>query len=248
MNKKYYDLYIKVKNYDVNLCDEIVSYVGKLRFKGFSIPLVIDEKHQKISKKYWIFLERCKECSDEKGIDFVSRLDIRYKSISHIKKFLRKFRKRFEIISVLGINREVISFASRDHRVDIITFYPFKTFRLLKGDIEYIKKQNKIIEFLLEFLRKCENIEKLAYRLMLYRYNIELLSRKKISHIFSSGLYFEERSYSIQYIFDLYNLLGGRKDSLVKSMIEDLNNILEKNRKKLLGKIILPGVEILDED
>ena len=25
-------------------------------------------------------------------------------------------------------------------------------------------------------------------------------------------------------------------------------NILEKNRKKLLGKIILPGVEILDED
>ncbi|MCD6562665.1 MAG: hypothetical protein J7K23_01960, partial [Thermoproteales archaeon] len=154
----------------------------------------------------------------------------------------------FEIISVLGINREVISFASRDHRVDIITFYPFKTFRLLKGDIEYIKKQNKIIEFLLEFLRKCENIEKLAYRLMLYRYNIELLSRKKISHIFSSGLYFEERSYSIQYIFDLYNLLGGRKDLLVKSMIEDLNNILEKNRKKLLGKIILPGVEILNED
>ncbi len=247
MKRKYYDLYIKTKTYEINICEKILIYLKNTKFKGFSIPIVLDNNHRKIYAYEKKFIEKCKKYSDRYDIDFVTRLDLRFIKSSHIKKALRKYRRDFEIISVLGKNREILSFISRDHRVDIITYYPSKNFRLLKGDIEYIRDQNKIIEFLISFLRYSETSIKLSYRVMRYRENIENLYRKKIPHIFSSGLYYDEIVHHPLYFIDFYKLLGIKEDLLIKSMSETVGNLIVKNRKKLSQKIILPGVELINE-
>ena len=248
MTKQYYDLYVRVPEFDTNICEEVVRLIKQKRYSGFSTAIQINPSFTRVTRSQMNFLEYCAKVAEHYGLDFVKRLDIRLKRVSAIKRFLQRYRRKFEVISVLGLNREVISFSSRDNRIDIITFYPSKNFKLLKGDIEYIKNGGKHVEFLISYLRECKSNEQPAYRLSLYRKNLELIERKKIIPIFSSGIIYPEFIPDSLSVIDFYEMLGVKRETIIRGLSDDIKALIDKNRKKIMGKMVSPGVEVLDDE
>jgi RNase P/RNase MRP subunit p30 len=60
-------------------------------------------------------------CNDI-GVDTSTRIDLTPKSPSELLKNLKRFRRRFEIVSVTCLSKAVARQAAKDHRVDLIAF------------------------------------------------------------------------------------------------------------------------------
>ncbi|MFA7080740.1 MAG: RNase P subunit p30 family protein, partial [Candidatus Bathyarchaeia archaeon] len=67
-------------------------------------------------------LNGLKKSCTHAGIDFVARADFRPKNQQDLMKFLRKFRRKLEVICILTDNKEIARQAAKDRRVDILNF------------------------------------------------------------------------------------------------------------------------------
>lgn len=108
---------------DLHLCptienlDQARRVIGKsseLGYKLVSIPLPRFIKEDAIRQLQTI-------CNDS-GVDFAKRIDLTPKTSRGLLRDLRRFRRRFEVVSVICASKAVARQAAKDRRVDILSF------------------------------------------------------------------------------------------------------------------------------
>lgn len=222
---------------------ELIRVIKKLGYSGFSLIYKITSFNEKIPSRLF---KQIKEIGEAEKVEFVTRAEITISSVSLTKRILRRVRRQFELISMIPVNREQMVFACRDRRIDIVTILPMRIIRLYKGDFKNIREEGKVIELLVSPFRDL-SIQELASALYNYSKLIDELIKKEIKLIISTGA---ERAEEIPDPYSkaaFLEVLGVKTDEALNATSTNITEIVERNRKKLCGKIPVRGVEVLGD-
>jgi len=114
MRRAFADLHLRVNHKDQKATQELINRAASFGYSLISIPFTSGMHEDDLAK--------LKSICTEAGADFVSRVDFHPRSENDLTHFLRKFRRRFEVICISCDNKEVARQAAKDRRVDLLSF------------------------------------------------------------------------------------------------------------------------------
>lgn len=231
--KRFADLYI---NPPLNEEKTLEQMADLLRMLGFSLVGIVFERKNtedqisKITRKF-----------NEYGIDVARRLELSPRTRIELLKDLRKFRGRFEIISVKCTNAQVSIVAARDRRVDLISIGRNTSIRNARRAINRIVDKSleiKISEILFTTVPRTAILRRLHEEVLFAK-------KKKVTIVISSGAKNSMMLRSPRDLVALGVLLELENDDALKSVSKNPLSIVEKNREKLSTKWVAEGVKIV---
>ncbi len=185
-----------------------------------------------------------KRSAAEWGLDFVSRIDVTADSNAAMKRLLRKFRRRVELISVRGLDRRTISFGCRDRRVDLVTVE--RCAKFYRGDLDNLLSQDKSVELVARPLLRYSGRERGAV-IRVYREVFERPERRGVKVVVGSGA---QRPLEIRGPRELAALFAEVLDASQRDMLDAISTnplrLVERNRFKLSEYFIMPGVYLYE--
>ncbi|QOJ78247.1 hypothetical protein IG193_05615 [Infirmifilum lucidum] len=177
----------------------------------------------------------------DRGLKVYLRCHLAGISKAEVKKVLPRIRGMCDLVSVEGTTREMLAFASRDRRIDIITLIPGSSPKLYKGDIDYILKYGKFVEVTASsFLT--EDLLLLARNISSVRSLLLQPARKKVPILLSSGEGGLKDPRSLLAFAEL--LLGLDVESVARSASALIEKRLAENLEKRMGIRPIEGVRI----
>lgn len=249
MRRKFIEAYIpwNWKTRDLVILEnflEFIKIIKKIGYSGLSLIYKVTSLNEGIPLSLF---KHVKKISEREQVEFISRAEITAKRPSSVKRILRKVRKHFELVSMIPMNREQMTFACRDGRIDIVTILPLKIIKLYKGDLRNLVEEGKVIELLISPFRGLPSLE-LANALHNYSKLINTLNRKGVRFIISAGVSRAEEIPDPYSKAAFLEILGVKPDEALRAVSTHITELVERNRKKLYGKMPVRGVEVLEED
>lgn len=120
MARKYVDFWINLTG-EADL-SEILLEIKKLGFKSVVVSSINDKMY-----------EEFKKLSENYDVEVYRKMVLEPENRSTLLRNLRKYRGRFEVVTVICNNLEVALTAARDSRVDSLILSPTKRFRIDRG-------------------------------------------------------------------------------------------------------------------
>ncbi len=236
--RRYADLHIKIT--DEGDPPELLIKMAK--HLGFSLIALSVESFHKLK-----LLEPLKKLGDDLGLDIAFRLDLRPSNPNDLKFYLRKFRRKIEIIAVYCHNVAIARIAARDRRVDITFYNPENMLSIFdEGQVSLLIESGHYVEVnLSDLLHKPS--DKQARILWNYRRVLGNAKKRGISIIFSSGS------------SKIIDMRAPRELSALASIIIDDDllaknavsttpmKLVQANREKLGPRYVQPGVKVVNE-
>ncbi|MFQ5999929.1 MAG: RNase P subunit p30 family protein, partial [Candidatus Bathyarchaeia archaeon] len=112
--KRFVDLHLCPSPKNLDQVEEMMVKSSELGYRLVGIPLPPSVTQYEIS----LLQKIC----NEKGIGFVARVDFAPKTPRELLQYLRRFRRRFEVVSVTCTSKRVARQAAKDRRVDLLSF------------------------------------------------------------------------------------------------------------------------------
>ncbi|RLF07914.1 MAG: hypothetical protein DRJ60_01605 [Thermoprotei archaeon] len=236
--RRYADLHIKITDEG----DPPELLIKMARHLGFSLIALSVESFHKLK-----LLEPLKKLGDNLGLDIAFRLDLRPSNPNDLKFYLRKFRRKIEIIAVYCHNVAIARIAARDRRVDITFYNPENMLSIFdEGQVSLLIESGHYVEVNLSDLLH-ESSDKQARILWNYRRALGNAKKKGIPIIFSSGS------------SKIIDMRAPRELSALASIIIDDDplaknavsitpmKLVQVNREKLSPRYVQPGVKVVNE-
>jgi RNase P/RNase MRP subunit p30 len=114
---KFTDLHLCAPWDNLEQTKRLIAKSAELGYSQVAVPLFHSSKEEAVDK--------LRQISCEAGLDFVTRLDLVPRSSGELLAGLRRFRRRFEVVSVLCNSKSVARQAAKDRRVDLLCFHSF---------------------------------------------------------------------------------------------------------------------------
>ena len=214
----------------------LASHLRKLGFKTVALTVSRLEEAEGRQTVRGVF--------EEKGVEALSRLNLKPETSRQLLEALRAYRRSFEIVSVVCLSKQVARQAAKDHRVDTLLF-PGRAVRLLdEAEVELARSSGVAFEFSLSMLLKLEG--KLPGYLAEAGRNVRRALKKGVPLVFSSGA------------SDVYGLRAPRDLAATVEIMLGLPpgfglltvsrfplEIVERNKVKLSRTFIEPGVRLV---
>ena len=179
-------------------------------------------------------------------MDYVKRIDLTPRTSSELLRDLRRFRRQFEIISVLCTSKIVARQAAKDRRVDILSFSAVNLRKRFFDPAEAKLASHALSAFEIDMTPLLELTSFPRIQLMSrLRYEAAIAQKFKVPIIISSGatddcLVRGPRAYAaLATLFDVPTPLS--LQALSKAPVE----LIERNRQKLGSDYLAPGLRIV---
>ncbi|MCK5592990.1 hypothetical protein KAI31_02720 [Candidatus Bathyarchaeota archaeon] len=184
-------------------------------------------------------------CSDAK-IDIVTRLDLVPNTPHELLLDLRRFRRRFEIVSVTCNSKSVARQAAKDRRVDFLSF-PATDFRKRFFDYAEAELASKALSSLEIDMAPLLSLKGFSRIRLLSRLRKETAIAKKfgVPVILSSGAkdpYLMRSPHDYAALAALFDM---PQESALCALSENPLAIIKRNREKLNSDYIAPGIRII---
>ncbi|MHC1636557.1 MAG: RNase P subunit p30 family protein [Candidatus Nezhaarchaeales archaeon] len=236
--RRYVDLHIKVSDEG----DPPELLVKMAKHLGFSLIALSIESFHKLKA-----LEHLKKLGGDLGLDIAFRLDLKPSNPNDLKFYLRKFRRRIEVIAVYCHNVAIARTAARDRRVDVTFYNPENVLSIFdEGQINLLVESGHYVEVNLSDMLY-EPPDRQARILWNYRRVLGNAKKKGIPVIFSSGssriidMRAPRELSAIASIFLGDELLAKNSVSITPM------KLVQVNREKLSPNYIQPGVKVVNE-
>ena len=112
--RRFGDLHLRPSMGDLSQVERVVSRSSELRYHFVGMSLPLDTSRQRVRQLRKI-------CCDV-GVDFVTRVDLAPKTSRGLLEMLRRFRRKFEVVSAVCVSKPVARQAAKDRRVDLLSF------------------------------------------------------------------------------------------------------------------------------
>lgn len=191
-------------------------------------------------------LNGLKKSCTHAGIDFVARADFRPKNQQDLMKFLRKFRRKLEVICILTDNKEIARQAAKDRRVDILNFPSLDYHKRFfdRAEAELASQSQTALEIDVKSLLVLEGPSRVRL-LSCLRREVAIAREFKVPILVSSGVGETHLMRMPRDLASLGNLFGLNETEALDAVSNSPNTIVERNRKKLDSNFVAPGVKIL---
>lgn len=240
MTRAFADLHLRVNPKDQQATQRLINRAAKFGYRLISIPFTSALREEEIAK--------LKATCSEVGLDFVSRADFHPQTENELTHFLRKFRRRFEIICITCDNKEVARQAAKDRRVDLLSF-PSLDYRKRffdRAEAELASCSLAALEVDVKPLLILEGPTRVRLLASLRR-EVAIAREFGVPLIVSSGVAEEHLMRMPRDMASLAYLFGLDEASALDSVSTNPAAIVKRNREKLSSRFVAPGISIIKE-
>jgi RNase P/RNase MRP subunit p30 len=238
MNRTYSDLHLRGNPKDTQ---RLITKAANFGYKQIAIPFSAPptEAEFSIIKTY----------AQTSGIDFVSRADFRPRTQEDLTRFLRKYRRQFEVICIFSDNKEVARQAAKDHRVDILNFpsLDYKKRFFDRAEAELASNTDASFEIDVKPLLTLEGPPRTRL-LSTLRRETAIAKEFHVPLLISSGVSEELLMRKPHDMASLGFLFGLQEETCLDAVSSNPAAIVSRNRGKLDSKFIAPGITLLKEE
>jgi len=178
------------------------------------------------------------------GLDVISRVDLKPRTAGALKASLRRVRTLYVVVAVECHSKAVARQAARDHRVDVVYFPPGSGLWFDDAEARLAAQSgcayeiNLIDLFTLIAERNTRGLRRVAE-------GIWNAYRRGVPVILSSGASEPLEMREPRGLASLLTLLDIEPEDAVEMISENPWSIVERNRGKLSGEYVAPGVRII---
>ncbi|HMK94868.1 MAG TPA: RNase P subunit p30 family protein [Candidatus Limnocylindrales bacterium] len=240
MTRTFTDLHLRANLGDQKATQQLINKASRFGYSRISIPFTsrLDEDEEAKLKTM------CRDAS----LDFVSRADFCPKSENELTRFLRKFRRRFEVICITCSNKEVARQAAKDRRVDLLNFNSLDQRKRFfdPAEAELASESLAALEVDVKPLLILEGPPRVRLLTSLRR-EIIVAREFSVPVVVSSGVGEEKLMRTPKDMAGLAYLFGLDEASSLDAVSINPSVIVERNREKLGSRFVAPGIRIVKE-
>jgi RNase P/RNase MRP subunit p30 len=236
--KRFADLHLRAPIKDRSQTEKMVWNAAELGYSLIAIPLPLQASQQQVSQLQHI----CREAK----IDLATRVNLSPKTSRELLQALRRFRRKFEIISVMCRTKDVARQAARDRRVDLLQF-SFTNLRKRffdEAEAELSSHAFSSLEVEMTSLLRLAGASRIRLFSRLQR-EMALAERFKVPITISSGATDDLLMRGPHDTAALATLLDLPFSSALKGLSENPYATIRRNRKKLSPNYVAPGIRIV---
>ena len=181
-------------------------------------------------------------------VDFVSRADFSPRTENELTSFLRKFRRRFEVICISCDNKEVSRQAAKDRRVDLLNFrsLDFRRRFFDRAEAELASCGLASLEVDVKPLLILEGPPRVRLLTSLRR-EVAVAKEFKVPIVLSSGAGEARLMRTPKDMSSLAYLFGLDEASALDAVSTNPALIIARNRTKLNQRFVAPGITVIKE-
>ncbi len=193
-------------------------------------------------------LTRLKTLCIDAGLDFVLRADFKPRSQEDLTRFLRKFRRQFEIICIECDSKEIARQAAKDRRVDLLSF-PSLDYRKRffdRAEAELASCSLSALEVDIKSLLVMEGPARVRLLSSLRR-EVAVAIEFHVPVVVSSGVGAESLLRMPRDLASLAYLFGLDEKQALDAVSVNPVGIVLRNREKLSSRFVAPGISVVKE-
>ncbi|MGB9714612.1 MAG: RNase P subunit p30 family protein [Candidatus Bathyarchaeales archaeon] len=232
---------------DLHLCPNLKEFeqtarlVGKAAVLGYRLIAVAFQANSKAEE-----IEKVKGICQENGIDLATRVDLKPRTPKELIGFLRRVRRRFEVVAVVCDSKNVSRQAAKDHRVDLLNFpsYDFRKRFFDMAEAELASKASAALEIDMKPLLTLEGAARVRL-LSILRREAALAKNFHVPVVVSSGVQNEFLMRKPRELASLTQLFDLDMAEALNAVSKTPLAIVKRNREKLSPSFVAPGIRIV---
>jgi RNase P/RNase MRP subunit p30 len=193
-------------------------------------------------------VERLRTVCSEAGADFASRVDLRPRTHNEFIRQVRRLRRKFEVVCVSCENKAVARQAAKDRRVDLLSF-PSLDFRgrfFDRAEAELASNSLAALEVDVKPLLVLAGPARVRL-LSCLRREVAVARKFGVPVVVSSGVSKVLLLRKPREMAALAFLFGLDEASGLEAVSQSAKVIVERNREKLKGGFVAPGIRVVKE-
>ena len=237
---KFSDLHLCAPSDNLEQAKRLFFKSAELGFGQVGVPLMPNVREETVGQ--------LRQISAEVELDFVTRLDLAPRSSGELLTGLGRFRRKFEVVSVLCNSKSVARQAAKDRRVDLLCFRSFDSSKRFFDRAEAELASASSAAFEIDWAWLLGTLEGRSGVGVFSRLRREVATAGSfgVPLVISSGaseplLLRKPRDYAA------LTLLFGLDESRAKAALSvDPCAIVERSRRKQSEDYVMPGVRLVD--
>ena len=240
MTRTFADLHLRINPKDQQAAQRLIGRAARFGYHYVSVPFVSGVHEDQVAA--------LKAICNEAGLDFVLRADVRPRTENELTYFLRKFRRRFEVICVICDNKEVARQAAKDRRVDLLSFPSLDYHKRFfdRAEAELASCSLAALEVDVKSLLILEGPPRVRLLSSLRR-EVAIAREFRVPVVVSSGVGEEHLMRMPKDMASLAYLFGLDEASALDSVSANPAGIVLRNREKLSRRFVAPGISVVKE-
>lgn len=182
------------------------------------------------------------------GLDFVLRADFKPQTQEDLMRFLRKFRRKFEIICIVCDTKEVARQAAKDRRVDLLNFPSLDYHKRFfdRAEAELASCSLAALEVDVKSLLVLEGPPRVRLLSSLRR-EVAIALEFHVPVVVSSGVGEAPLLRMPRDLASLAYLFGLDEAQALDAVSANPAGIVLRNREKLSSRFVAPGITVVKE-
>jgi RNase P/RNase MRP subunit p30 len=233
--RRFADMHLHVTPNDLPQAERMIRKALELNYSMVGIPFQPNATREQISKLRKI-------CTSAK-LDFVSRANLSPIRSGDLLRDLRRYRRKFEIISVRCNTKEVARQAAKDRRVDLLQFSVtnFRQRFFDEQEAELASQALSSLEIELAPLLQLTGFSRIRL-LSSLRKEVSTAERANVPITLSSGATDEQFMRGPHDFAALTTIFDLSLTSALKAISETPLTNVQRNREKLSPEYVAPGI------
>jgi RNase P/RNase MRP subunit p30 len=235
---KYVDLHLCAPLNDVEKAKKMIEKSSVMGYSAVGIPVPPNVGSMD--------LEQLRKICNDAGLDFVTRTDLTPRSPGELLSSLRRFRRKFEVISVKCNSKLVARQAAKDRRVDLLNFsgvQPVNRF-FDAAQAELASASSASLEIDISLLLSLEGFLRIRLLSSLRR-ETALAESFRVPVVLSSGATDESLLRRPHDYLALATLFDLSASVVAKAFSENPSSLVQRNRMKLSPDFVAPGLRVV---
>jgi ribonuclease P/MRP protein subunit RPP1 len=237
--RKFVDLHLCAPIDNLKQVERMVNLSAELGYRMVGIPLSPNISQEKI--------HQMKEICDSARVEFVTRVDLVPKTSNELLNSLGRLRRKFEIVSVSCVSKNVARQAAKDRRVDLLSpclTFPCKRF-FDYAEAELTSKKGGAFEIDMTLILSSADFPRIRL-LSSLRKEVAVARKFDIPITISSGASDENFLRSPQDYVALATLFDLPALCALQALSDSPSSIVERNKAKLDSSYVAPGVRVVE--
>jgi RNase P/RNase MRP subunit p30 len=240
MTRAFADLHLRINPKDQQTAQRLIGKAARMGYRYISVPFTQGLQETEVTA--------LKAMCTQAGLDFVLRADFKPRTQEDLMRFLRKFRRRFEIICIICDSKEIARQAAKDRRVDLINFPSLDYHKRFfdRAEAELASCGLAALEVDVKSLLILEGPPRVRLLSSLRR-EVAIALEFHVPLVVSSGVGEESLMRMPRDLASLAYLFGLDEAQSLDSVSSNPAAIILRNREKLSSRFIAPGISVVKE-
>jgi len=240
MTRTFADLHLRINPKDLHTAQRLITKTARFGYSYISIPFNSSPQQAEV--------DTLRAMCTNAGLDFVLRADFKPQSQEDLMRFLRKFRRQFEIICIACDSKEIARQAAKDRRVDLLSF-PSLDYRKRffdRAEAQLASCSLAALEVDIKSLLVMEGPARVRLLSSLHR-EVAVALEFHVPVVVSSGVGEESLLRMPRDLASLAYLFGLGEEQALETVSSNPVGIVLRNREKLSSRFVAPGIRVVKE-